>query len=57
MHRGGSRRRAPPIRLEPAVTHLVVSAEVLVLLDHLQLLASPHQNCPHPTARQVGVQL
>lgn len=57
MLRGGSRHRVPLIPLKPAVTHLVVSAEVLVLLDDLQLLASPHQNCPHPTACQVGVQL
>lgn len=41
----------------PAVAHLVVCAEVLVLLYHLQLFASPHQNCPDPTPRQVGVQL
>ena len=44
-------------KLRPAVAHLVVCAEVLVLLHHLQLFASPHQHCPHPTPRQVGVQL
>lgn len=44
-------------KLRPAVAHLVVCTKVLVLLHHHQLFASPHQNCPHPTARQVGVQL
>lgn len=49
--------RVPLGKLRPAVAHLVVCTEVLVLLHHHQLFASPHQNCPHPTARQVGVQL
>lgn len=41
----------------PCRTNLVVRAEVLVLLHHLQLLALPHQHRPHAVARQVRVQL
>lgn len=41
----------------PADAHLIVCAEVLVVLHHLQLAASPHQNRPHPSARQVCVKL
>lgn len=37
--------------------YLIVRAEVLVFLHHLQLLARPHQHRPHPSARQVGVEL
>lgn len=37
--------------------YLVVCTEVLVLLHHLHLSAPPHQDRPHPSARQVGVQL
>lgn len=47
----------PTPELVPAHAHLVVCTEVLVFLHHLQLVASPHQNRPHPSARQVGVQL
>lgn len=48
---------APLRELVPAGAHLEVCAEVLVFLHHLQLVASPHQNRPHPSARQVGVEL
>lgn len=41
----------------PAAAHLIVRAEVFVLLHHLQLSAPPHQNGLHPATRQVGVQL
>lgn len=41
----------------PQPAHLIVRAEVFVLLHHLQLSAPPHQNGLHPAARQVGVQL
>lgn len=57
IHARGSLHRVPLGKLSPAVAYLVMCAEVLVLLYHLQLFASPHQNCPHPTSCQVGVQL
>lgn len=41
----------------PDGAHLIEGAVVLVLLHHRQLFASPHQNCPHPATRKVGVQL
>jgi len=41
----------------PDDSHLVMCTEVLVFLYDLQFFASPHQNCPDPTACQVGVQL
>lgn len=37
--------------------YLIVGAEVLVFLHHLQLLSRPHQHRPHASARQVGVEL
>lgn len=57
MHKGGSLHTVPLGKIRFTVAHLVVCTEVLVLLYHLQLFASPHQNCPHPTPCQVGVQL
>lgn len=38
-------------------TNLVVGAEVLVFLHQLQLLVPPHQDRPHLSTRQVGVEL
>lgn len=46
-----------PLVGAPGRTDLVVRAEVLVLLHHLQLPALPHQHGPHAAARQVRVQL